>query len=76
MTQLSKNTWKLSMNVRGGLVKNAVQDVAADLWDRKCNVLGGLEKWIRQARKALEDYRKEQINARTVAREQVLKYRL
>lgn len=71
-----ENAWKLSMNVRRGSVENAVQDVAADLWDWKCNVLGDLEKRIQRARKALESCRKEQISAQAVTREQVLKYRL
>jgi hypothetical protein len=43
-----ENAWKLSTNVRGGTVGDAVRDVAADLWDRKCNVLGDLEKRIKK----------------------------
>lgn len=71
-----ENAWDLSMNIRGGLAENAVKDVAADLWDWNCNVLGDLEKRIRRVRRALEGCHKDQITARTVAREQVLKYRL
>lgn len=71
-----ENAWKLSMNVRGGKVENVVPDVAADLWDWNCNVLGDLEKRIKKAKRALESCRHDQLNARNVTTEHVLKYRL
>lgn len=49
-----ENAWNLSMNVRGGKVKNAVRGVAADLCDWNCNVLDDLEKRIKKSKRALE----------------------
>lgn len=69
-----ENAWKLYMNVHGGKVENAVQDVVVDLWDWNCNVLGDLGKRIKKAKRALKSCRSDQLNARNVTREHVLKY--
>jgi hypothetical protein len=39
------------MNVRGGSVATAVGDVAADLWDWSKNILGDLEKRLKNVKK-------------------------
>lgn len=71
-----ENAWKLAMEVRGEKVKEAVREVAGDLWDWSRNILGDLEKRIKWARKALELCRRGTISYRTVAREEILKYKL
>jgi hypothetical protein len=70
------NAWRLSMRTRGGKVAEAVMDVACDLWDWSKNVLGDLGKRIKHARKALEMCRRSSLSQDSVAREEVLKYRL
>jgi hypothetical protein len=64
----------VSMNVHGGKVENAVRDVVVDLWDWNCNMLGDLGKRIKKAKRALKSCRSDQLNARNVTREHVLKY--
>ena len=45
------------MDVRGGKVCEALQDIALDLQDWSRNVLGVLEKRIKKTRKALVEKR-------------------
>lgn len=70
------NAWRLTMEVRGGKVVDAVREVAAELLDWGQNTLGELEKRIKFMRKELEKCRKRDITRDSVAREDILKYRL
>lgn len=56
--EIVNNAWKLSMEVRGGKVREALQVVALDLQDCSRNVLGDLEKRIKRTRRALEERRR------------------
>lgn len=69
------NAWRLSMDVRGGKVREALQDVALDLqvWSR--NVLGDLEKRLKKTRKALEK-RRGSISRNLSNRIELLKFKL
>lgn len=71
-----ENAWKLSMDVRKGKVAGAVMDVAADLWDWSKNILGDLEKRIKYTKWRLESCRTRGISRDSVAREEILKYKL
>jgi hypothetical protein len=71
-----QNAWNLSMAARSGTVAAALHDVAADLWDWSRNILGDIEKRIKQLKKALEGCRRRGISRDTVDREAILKYKL
>lgn len=71
-----ENAWKLTTEVRGGRVENAVREVAAEPRDWSRNYLGDLEKRIKYAKKSLETCRRRAITRDSVAQEQILKYRL
>ncbi|OEL18601.1 hypothetical protein BAE44_0020380 [Dichanthelium oligosanthes] len=71
-----ENAWKLTVGPRAGSVEDAVREVAAELLDWSRNVLGDLEKRIKRARRALEECRRNTLDARTVAWEEILKYKL
>jgi hypothetical protein len=47
-----------------------------ELWDWSRNVLGDLEKRLKQVRKAVEACRKSSLSQHNVAREEILKYML
>ena len=64
------------MEARGGKVESAVREVAAELRDWSTNCLGDLEKRVKHAKKALERCRRSSISRASVAREEILKYRL
>lgn len=70
------NAWRLSMGTRAGTVAATINDVAGDLWDWSRNVLGDLEKRLKQVRKAVEACRKSSLSQHNVAREEILKYML
>ena len=70
------NAWKLSMNTGAGKAAEAVQGVAGDLWYRSRNVLGDLEKRIKQAKKVLEVCKRRALTRDSVSKEEILKYRL
>ena len=71
-----ENAWKLTMEARGGMVMDAVLEVAAELCDWSSNFLGDLEKHIKRLKKELERCRKGSIGRDSVARLEILKYRL
>jgi hypothetical protein len=71
-----ENAWKLSMNVRAGSVSGAIGDVAADLWGWSKNILGDLEKRIKDVKQKLEACRRKGITRAVVNKEEVLKYKL
>jgi ribonuclease HI len=71
-----ENAWKLCVNARGGNVKEAVGEVAKELWDWSHNVLGDLEKRIKRAKRDLEMCRRSPLNDRSVNRELLLKHKL
>jgi len=71
-----ENAWKLTMEAREGKVADAVKEVAAELLDWGRNMLGELEKRIKFLKKALEKCRRSDITRDSVAREEILKYRL
>jgi len=71
-----ENVWKLTMEVRGGKVEGAVREVAAELRDWSQNYLGDLKKCIKHVKKLLVACRRGAIGRDTVAREEILRYRL
>lgn len=58
-----ENAWRLSVDVQGGRVQDAVRNVALDLSDWSTNVLGDLEKCIKKARRLLEECRRGAVNS-------------
>ena len=64
------------MEVRGGKVHEALQDVAHDLQDWSRNILGDLEKRIKRTRKALEERRRGAIVENLANRVELLKFKL
>jgi hypothetical protein len=71
-----ENAWRLSVDVLGGRVQDAVKNVARDLGDWSRNVLGDLEKRIKRARSSLEACRRGAVNNSSVGREEILRYKL
>jgi len=71
-----ENAWRLTTEVRGGKVETAIQELAAELRDWSTNCLGDLERRIKHAKKALELCRWSPISHDSVAKEEILKYRL
>lgn len=64
------------MEVRGGKVHEALQDVAHDLQDWSRNILGDLEKRIKRTRKALEERRRGVIVENLANKVELLKFKL
>ena len=71
-----QNAWHLTLDARGGNVVDAIREVGEELWDWSRNVLGDLEKRIKRAKKDLEECRRKAINSQSVAREEILRYKM
>ena len=71
-----QNAWNLTVEARSGSVVEAIWEVGAELWDRSRNILGDLEKRIKRVKRDLEACRRRSIDAQSVGREAILKYKL
>jgi len=70
-----ENAWR-TVVAQWENVGAAIKNVAKELGDWGRNVLGTLEKSIKKTRKDLEAYRRRVVNADSVAREELLRFKL
>lgn len=70
------NTWNCCINGRSESVHDALQNVASELGEWSINILGDLEKRIRNTKKQLEACRRGVLNQENINRENLIKYKL
>ncbi|XP_071674413.1 uncharacterized protein [Lolium perenne] len=71
-----ENTWERGVEVEGKGVMGAVKGVLGELVDWSRNILGDLEKRISKLKKELEAWRRKNISAEQVHKEEILRFNL